>query len=206
MQVQDLGLISYSEAFALQEQLVEEVHCAQGAERLLLLEHHPVYTIGRGGDAGNILDPGVVAVRINRGGDVTYHGPGQLVGYPIVQLGRRGKDLRHYLRYLEEVLIEAARDFGVTTYRVAGKTGVWSERGKLASIGVGVRHWVSMHGFAINVNNDVAAFERINPCGIASCQVASLQELCGRPVTVGEVKSKVAEKFLALLPEWLPEE
>ncbi|UFS70668.1 lipoyl(octanoyl) transferase LipB [Geomonas sp. RF6] len=206
MEIRDLGIISYGDALTLQEQLAAEVHAERRGETFLLLEHHPVYTIGRGGDAGNILDPSVAAVRINRGGDVTYHGPGQLVGYPIIRLGRRGKDLRHYLRFLEEVLIRTVTNLGGEAFRVPGKTGVWSAGGKVASIGVGVRHWVSMHGFAINVNNDLSAFRSINPCGIPACPVASVAEVCGRPVTVAEVKSHVIAQFRNLLGGWLPEQ
>jgi len=204
MLIEDLGTISFQDAYARQEQLVADVYGNDGEERLLLLEHFPVYTIGRGGDAQNILDKSIEAVRINRGGDITYHGPGQLVGYPIIRLWERGKDLRLYLRFLEELLIHVAADFGVNSYRVPGRTGVWTDRGKLASIGVGVRHWVAMHGFALNVNNDLAAFGRINPCGITACPVSSLEKECRRTVAMEEVKPRIVTHFKPLLDEWLP--
>jgi lipoyl(octanoyl) transferase len=204
MLIEDLGTISFQDAYARQEQLVADVYGNDGEEKLLLLEHFPVYTIGRGGDAQNILDKSIEAVRINRGGDITYHGPGQLVGYPIIKLGERGKDLRLYLRFLEELLIHVAEDFGVNSYRVPGRTGVWTDRGKLASIGVGVRHWVTMHGFALNVNNDLAAFGRINPCGITACPVTSLEKECRRTVAMEEVKPRIVAHFKPLLDEWLP--
>lgn len=205
MLVKRLGIIEYSAAFALQEQLAEDVRRGYSPETVLLLEHNPVYTIGRSGCDENILDHSISAVRISRGGDVTYHEPGQLVGYPIIDLKKRGGDLRHYLRFLEEVLISAVADYGVDAFRVPGKTGVWTGSGKLAAIGVGVRRWVTMHGFAMNVNNELSGFTHINPCGIATCPIASLGKLCGKPVTMAEVTSKVAERFECLLPEWLPE-
>jgi lipoyl(octanoyl) transferase len=205
MLIENMGIISFKDAYVLQEEIAANVYCNKSRERLLLLEHYPVYTIGRGGHEDNILDPSIEAVCINRGGDVTYHGPGQLIGYPIVNLGKRGKDLRNYLRFLEELLIHTATDFGVRPYRVSGKTGVWTDQGKLASIGVGVRHWVSMHGFALNVNNDLSAFACINPCGIIGCPMTSLEKSCGIPVSVDEVKSRIVAQFELLLNEWLPE-
>ncbi|AJE03888.1 lipoyl(octanoyl) transferase LipB [Geobacter pickeringii] len=206
MKIRDLGLIDFAAAFAIQERLAAEVAAGGAPETLLLLEHPPVYTIGRGGRGENILDPAIAAVETNRGGDVTYHGPGQLVGYPIIDLGRRGRDLHHYLRFLEEVLIRAAADFGVAARRVPGRTGVWTEQGKLASIGVGVRRWVTMHGFALNVATDPAPFSRINPCGIAGCPVTSLDALCGRAVSPEEAKRQVAGWFRAVLDQLLTKE
>jgi lipoyl(octanoyl) transferase len=205
MILNDLGVVDYSAAFTLQEQIAEAVYRESAPETLLLLEHHPVYTIGRRGCEENILDRSIRAIRISRGGDVTYHGPGQLVGYPLLNLRQRGGDLRLYLRFLEELLISVVADYGVSAFRVSGKTGVWTDQGKLAAIGVGVRHWVTMHGFAMNVNNDLSSFERINPCGITTCSIASLERLCGRPVAMGEVKSRIAGRFQGLLDEWLPE-
>lgn len=204
MLVKELGTVGYAEAFALQEELSARVRTDIDSETLLLLEHPLVYTMGRSGSDGNILDPSVEVIRINRGGDITCHGPGQLVGYPILNLGRRGKDLRRHLRFLEEVLIDVAAEFGVKGYRVDGRTGVWTDCGKLASIGVGVRHWVAMHGFALNVNNDLAAFGRINPCGISSCPIASLESVCGRPVPVQDVARSISGRFAGMLDEWLP--
>lgn len=201
----DLGTIDYADAFNLQERIVDEVYRDVAPETLLLLEHHPVYTIGRGGDEENILDRSIRAIRISRGGDVTYHGPGQLVGYPLINLRRRGGDLRHYLRFLEELLMSVVAEYGVVSFRVPGKTGVWTDQGKLAAIGVGVRHWVTMHGFAMNVNNDLSSFQRINPCGIATCPIASLERLCGRKVSMDELKSRIVARFPLLLDEWLPE-
>ena len=204
MLIEDLGTVGYNVAYALQEELVASVFRRESQEQLLLVEHPPVYTIGRGGDDANVLDPSIEVVRISRGGDITFHGPGQLVGYPILRLGRRGKDLRHYLRFLEEVLIRIAADFGVASYRVPGRTGVWTDRGKLASIGVAVRRWVTMHGFALNVNTDLSYFDRIHPCGIRGCPMSSLSDLCGRHVSMEEVKARVMVHFEELLNTWLP--
>lgn len=206
MKIRDLGTVDFHAAYALQEQLAAEVAAGTAPETLLLLEHPPVYTIGRGGRGENVLDPAIAAVETNRGGDVTYHGPGQLVGYPIIDLGRRGRDLHRYLRFLEEVLIRATAGFGVAAWRVPGRTGVWTEEGKLASIGVGVRRWVTMHGFALNLSTDPAPFSRINPCGIVGCPVASLDLLCGRAVSLEEAKRQVAGTFRDLLDQLLPKE
>ena len=203
--MKDLGIMKYSTAFTLQEQIAEEVYRGYTQEAVLLLEHDPVYTIGRGGHTTNILDQSIESIRISRGGDVTYHGPGQLVGYPILNLRGRGSDLRHYLRFLEEVLISVVAGFGVKAFREPGKTGVWTSQGKLAAIGVGVRHWITMHGFALNVNNDLSAFTRINPCGMANCPIASLEKLCGRTIAICEVKSQLVGCFEQLLNVWLPE-
>ena len=204
MEINDLVLIGFSDAFALQERLVAGVYAKTSPETLLLLEHPPVYTLGRSGKLENILDPSIETVHINRGGDITYHAPGQLVGYPIVNLGLRRRDLRHYLRFLEEVLIQVAADFGVASYRVDGETGVWTDHGKLASIGAGARRWVTMHGFALNVSVDLSGFDRINPCGIVGCTMTSLQAITGRSVAMNEVKQRTLVHFERLLDQWLP--
>lgn len=204
MQVRDLGLMDFAAAYSLQEALAAEVYQGGKQETLLLLEHPPVYTIGSGGNAGNVLDSAIEARRINRGGDVTYHGPGQLVGYPILDLSRRGRDLQRYLRFLEELLIRTIADFQVAAFPVAGRTGVWTGRGKLASIGVGVRHWVTMHGFAINVTNDLSPFSCINPCGITACPVTSLKVETGGEISLEAVKTRLGAHFATLSEVLLP--
>jgi lipoyl(octanoyl) transferase len=204
MHIRELGAIGYREAFGLQEELAADVRGDILKETLLLLEHPLVYTMGRSGSDGNVLDPSIEVVRVNRGGDVTCHAPGQLVGYPVINLGLRGKDLRRHLRFLEELLILTAADFGVIAYRVEGRTGVWTDWGKLASIGVGVRHWVTMHGFALNVSNDLAPFRRIHPCGIALCPIASLESIRGEEVSPQKVSSHIAARFEKMLNEWQP--
>ena len=204
----NLGLIDFHEAYALQERLAAAVAAGLAEETLLLLEHPPVYTIGNGGNEGNILDNSITVVRVNRGGDVTYHGPGQLVGYPIIDLSRRGRDLHRYLRFLEELIIGIAAEFAIAARRVSGRTGVWcgafSQPSKLASIGVGIRRWVTMHGFALNVAMELSPFARINPCGIAKCCVTSLSLELNEDVAIGEVGEKVADRFEIMVNELLP--
>jgi lipoyl(octanoyl) transferase len=204
MEFNDLGLMGFAEALVIQEKLVADVFNGSVPDTVLLLEHLPVYTMGHGGSVANILDQSVNVVRINRGGDITYHGPGQLIGYPIINLGRRGRDLHRYLRFLEELIIMVSGDFQVEACRVPGRTGVWTDSGKLASIGVGVRRWVTMHGFALNVTTDLHGFSVINPCGIAACPVTSLERLADQTVPMEKVKAAVREHFLSLLNERLP--
>jgi lipoyl(octanoyl) transferase len=204
MRTVDLGIIDFQDAYTIQQRLAAGVAAGTGPETLLLMEHPPVYTIGSGGDAANILDPSLTAVRVNRGGDVTWHGPGQLVGYPIVDLDRRRRDLHLYLRFLEGLLIAVAADCRVEAWRLPGRTGIWTEQGKLASIGVGVRRWVTMHGFALNVSPDLSGFGRINPCGFPGCPITSLAEVRGVPVSLEEVKAKIVGCFGRMLDERLP--
>lgn len=204
MKIIQLGRTNFAEALRLQDEAVRIV--AQGGDEVVyLLEHPPVYTLGRRAREANLLVPPtdeeqVPVFRINRGGDVTYHGPGQLVGYLHLDLNRRGRDVHRYLRQLEELLIQLARRFEVTAFRREGLTGVWTDRGKLASIGVGVRRWVTMHGFALNVDPDFRYFQRINPCGIPGCPLTSLRIESPRPVTISEVRQAVE----ALLPSLFP--
>ena len=199
----DVGLIGYTEALQMQERLVLEVQQG-GEEALLLLEHPAVYTIGAGGDSGNLLDAGIEALRVNRGGDVTYHGPGQLVCYPILDLAERGRDLHRYLRFLELFLLEICTTLGVAGFTVAGRTGVWTAQGKLASIGVGVRRWVSMHGFSLNVSPDTSPFERINPCGMPRCPITTLSLERQAELAVPDVKELVRNSFEQFLDLHLP--
>jgi len=203
MVVTDLGTIDYADALAIQERLAREV-AEGGEETLLLLEHEPVYTIGAGGSLANLLDPSLNAVRVNRGGDVTYHGPGQLVGYPILDLAGRGRDLHRYLRFLEEFLMQLSHFYQLKGFTVPGRTGVWTERGKLASIGVGVRRWVSMHGLCLNVACDTSPFDLINPCGMADCPITSLAGELGWEVAMDDVKEVAAFRFEPLLARHLP--
>lgn len=199
----DLGMIGYHEALRAQERLVTEV--LEGAEEtLLVLEHPGVYTIGAGGSLANLLDPKLQALRVNRGGDVTYHGPGQLVGYPILDLSRRGRDLHRYLRFLEEFLVQLAAALDVPGFTVPGRTGVWTGQGKIASIGVGVRRWISMHGFSLNVSADTSPFDLINPCGMTHCPISSLARERGGEIPMEDVKELVRMRFEHLLEQQLP--
>lgn len=191
-----LGRVAYQEALARQEELVrEKIADPSRADELWLLEHEPVYTIGRTPDQSSLRDPAALShplVRINRGGQATYHGPGQLVGYPIVDLRTRGQDLHVYLRGLEEALIDGLAAMGVAAQRREGLTGVWVADRKIASIGVGVRRWVAMHGFALNVTGDLAPFQEITPCGIAGVEMTSVEREAGRAWTVEAVGEVVA--------------
>lgn len=194
MRIVDLGVIGFSEALERQEQTVSHIAEGEQKETIYLLEHPHVFTVGRVGGSKNLLSDNdwegnrIQLVSINRGGDVTYHGPGQLVAYPHLDLRRRGRDIHRYLRHLEEALIRTAVEFGVSAFRRPGLTGVWTQEGKLASIGVGVRRWITMHGFALNVDTDLRYFDLINPCGLAECRMTSLRGLLGQPIGVPRVK------------------
>ena len=199
MIVRWLGRVRFEEAFALQEGIVaRKIADAAADDELLLLEHEPVYTIGRTPDQSSLLDAARLphpVVQINRGGQATYHGPGQLVGYPILDLNPRGRDLHRYLRALEELLIVALAEFGVEGARREGLTGVWVGGKKIASIGVGVRRWITMHGFALNVCGDLAAFGNITPCGIAGVEMTSVERECGSAISVETVGQRVGGIF-----------
>jgi len=194
-----LGRITFEDALKLQDALVAERTGPQPKQDLLLLlEHEPVYTIGRTPDQSSLRDPSHLphpVVKINRGGQATYHGPGQLVGYPILDLIQRGQDLHRYLRELEEALFEALSEYGLNAVRREGLTGVWIGERKIASIGVGVRHWISMHGFALNVCGDLAPFHQITPCGIAGVEMTNLERETGQPADVRSVADRVAAVF-----------
>ena len=182
--------IDYEAGLCLQEQHVAAILDGSGGDTILLLEHQPVYTIGRLRDRSSLRDPSSLPFpvhEINRGGQATYHGPGQLVGYPILDLNPRGKDLHDHLRKLEDALIRACLHFGVQAGRREGLTGVWVENRKLASIGVGVRKWISMHGFAINITKEsLPPFFAITPCGIDGVSMSCLENEAGRGITVAE--------------------
>src|SRR5947207_2672424 len=182
-----LGRIAYDDALALQDGLAAKRRAGEISDTVLLLEHEPVYTIGRTRDQSSLRDRTALphpVVEINRGGQATYHGPGQLVGYPIFDLQNHGRDLHRYLRALEAVLIETLRGYGIVAQQREGLTGVWVGAKKIASIGVGVRHWVAMHGFALNVCGDLAPFAHITPCGIAGVEITSIERETGKTVDV----------------------
>ena len=192
----DLGLVEYAQALAWQEELLRRRCRGEGEDTLLLLEHPPVFTLGRGGEERHLLNPRQVPVhRVGRGGDVTFHGPGQLVGYPILDLTHHGRDVHAYLRSLEAVLIAVLAGFGLRAQRKDGLTGVWVGEKKIASIGVGVRRWVTYHGFALNVDPDLSYFADIVPCGLTGVRMASMAQLLKRPIALVAVKTLVAEIF-----------
>ncbi|HSG81948.1 MAG TPA: lipoyl(octanoyl) transferase LipB [Gemmatimonadota bacterium] len=215
--VQLPGLTDYGEALELQRSLARARVAGQLADDvLLLLEHPKVITLGRGASEANVLLPpellanrGVKLHEIERGGDVTYHGPGQLVGYPIIDLTRHRQDLHWYLRQLEEVLMRALRAYQIEGRRVPGYTGVWVEDRKIASIGVHVTRWVTFHGFALNVSTDLADFDLIVPCGIEAVKMTSVEKETGAGRSVTQVGDEVARCFgevfdLAMTPSGLP--
>ena len=198
LEFRELGRVAYAHALALQERLRDERLEGRGRDAVLLLEHPDVVTFGRSAKRQNTLlsddelrARGYDVFRINRGGDVTYHGPGQLVGYPILDLSKRGSDVHAYLRALEGALIETLADFGVSARRREGFTGVWLDaRRKIASIGVGVRRWVTLHGFALNVCCDLRRFEPIVPCGLPGIELVNLCDVAG-PLEIWDVIPRV---------------
>lgn len=203
-----LGRISYADALAIQEEIVARKTADHDApDELLLLEHEPVYTIGRTPDQSSLRGGEHLPhplFQINRGGQATYHGPGQLIGYPLINLRKYAPDLHRYLRWIEEVLIELLAGYGIAARRREGLTGVWVEDRKIASIGVGVRHWITMHGFALNVCGDLAAFDQITPCGITNVTMTSIERETGESVSVRDVArdaQRIVEAALAMLRE-----
>ncbi len=197
------GLTDYSKVWALQRRLAaDRVAKELTDDVLLLLEHPRVITLGRGASEANVrVEPellrqrGIEVHEVERGGDVTYHGPGQLVGYPILDLTRHRQDLHWYLRQLEEVLIRGLAGYGVAGRRVEGYTGVWVEDRKIASIGVHVTRWVTYHGFALNASTDLTDFDLIVPCGIDAVQMTSIEKETGRPCDLSALAHRIADAF-----------
>ena len=211
LEVRRLGRVEYADGLALQQRLVEERKRSEIPDQLLLLEHPDVITLGvkTRHDRSHVLETpealaarGVALFETGRGGDVTYHGPGQLVGYPILDLKPDRCDVHRYVRDLEDVLIRAVAEVGVAAGRVAGLTGIWvgppGREEKLAAIGVRISRWITSHGFALNVNTDLSRFGLIVPCGIADRGVTSLERLLGRSVAMAEVEDAVVRHFTAV--------
>jgi lipoyl(octanoyl) transferase len=197
-----LGRISYEEGLGLQESLLSAKVAGDPDNHLLLLEHEAVYTMGRSRDDSSLREESILphpVHRTNRGGQATYHGPGQLVGYPVLDLSLFGRDLHDYLRFLEEILIILLSRHGIAGGRMEGKTGVWVGERKIASLGVGVRRWISMHGFAINICGDLSAFNHITPCGLPGVSMTSLEAEGAPGVSVESCAREVAEIFNELL-------
>jgi lipoyl(octanoyl) transferase len=198
LRVRWLGRNEFADALVLQEELLAQKRADRSLkDELLLLEHEPVYTIGRTPDKSSLLGSAHLPhplFAINRGGQATYHGPGQLMGYPIIDLRQCGQDLHRYLRWLEQLLIELLADYGIAASRRESLTGVWTDHRKIASIGVGVRHWITMHGFALNVCGDLSPFNYIIPCGINNVAMTSMEKETGKGFSVVDVAT-VFEKL-----------
>jgi lipoate-protein ligase B len=199
-----LGRVSYAEALALQEEAREALRGGVGSEQLLLLEHPPVYTLGRNARPADVLASpewlaarGISIFETDRGGQVTYHGPGQLVGYPILDLNPDRRDIRRYVRDLQEVLVRTLSGFGIRAQPGEGAEaiGVWVDGAKIASIGVHVRRWITTHGFALNVTTDLDSFAGIVACGLPQVRMTSIARLLGRPVDVGAVAEALVGPF-----------
>ncbi len=196
----DLGRIEYAEALALQDQLVEQRSRDEIPDTLLLLEHPPVITLGRRGSRSDIHasdallgSKGITVHHATRGGLVTYHGPGQLVGYPIVNVRARQLTVPCYVRALENAIVDALAELGIAAYIRDGYVGVFTDRGKIAAIGVAQRHGITLHGFAINLQPDLSHFDLINPCGIAELGVTSAASILGHAVNVAQFKPRIAQ-------------
>ena len=200
LQVRWLGRTDFANALALQEEIVtKKREDPSRLDELLLLEHEPVYTIGRTPDQSSLLSAAHLPhplFAINRGGQATYHGPGQLMGYPIIDLRRYGRDLHRYLRWLEGLLIDLLAEYGIGASRRESLTGVWIGDRKIASIGVGVRYWITMHGFALNVCGDLSPFNHIVPCGINNIAMTSMEKETGRAFSVAGVAGSLEKLVL----------
>jgi lipoyl(octanoyl) transferase len=198
LQVRWLGRMEFADALALQEEIVAKKREDRSLDdELLLLEHEAVYTIGRTPDKSSLVGSAHLPhplFAINRGGQATYHGPGQLMGYPIIDLRRCGQDLHRYLRWLEQLLIELLVEYGIAASRRESLTGVWVGQRKIASIGVGVRHWITMHGFALNVCGDLSPFSYIIPCGINNVAMTSMEKETGSAFSVLDI-ARALEKL-----------
>jgi len=196
------GCLPYSQALDLQTRICSLKKSGYDRDVLLLLEHLPVITLGRSADPKNLLvdkvylkEKGIDLWETDRGGDITFHGPGQLVGYPILALRTGERDVRNYMRNLEESLIRLLRRYGIESTRDAGYTGVWTESGKIAAMGVHISRWITRHGFALNVNTDLSFFDLIVPCGISHRGITSMQKLLARASDLREVAEKFSGEF-----------
>ena len=210
----DIGRMPYRQAWDIQRKVQKRLIDQKLAVRddpklkkeipdsLIFVEHPHVYTLGKSGDAANLLKGAAELKKIDaefiendRGGDITYHGPGQIVGYPIMDLDRYFTDVHKYLRFLEEVIIKTCADYGVKAGRIEGLTGVWVGEEKICAMGIRCSRWVTMHGFAFNVNTDLSYFDHIVPCGIRDKKVTGLNKILGRTVDLNEVKSRISHHF-----------
>ena len=196
--VQNIGRKSYKAVWDLQKEMQQQRIKGEIEDTLILVEHDPVYTLGKNANEDHLLqsrDESVDVFNIERGGDITFHGPGQLVGYPILDLSNYKKSVSWYMRTLEQVLIDTLIEFKITAHRNDGLTGVWIGDEKIAALGVRISRWVTMHGFALNVNPDLSFYDGIIPCGIFDHGVTSMEQLLGETQNNDNVKNMVIEKF-----------
>lgn len=200
--IYDSGLIDYEKCYKVQKEFVRKRKLGEIGDVVILAEHEPVFTIGRTGKPDNLLvtkdylkEIGVRVVDVDRGGDITFHGPGQIVVYPILDLKERHRDLHRYLRDLEEVCINFLKEYHVEGHRIAGRTGVWVDSKKIAFIGIGSSNWVTFHGLSININTDLGYFSMINPCGMRDIEVTSLSEITRGNIDMESAKQKVIKHF-----------
>lgn len=198
----DLGLIDYEAAYRIQREVLRERKCGARGDTLIFAEHLPVLTIGRSAKeehlavgAEALRARSLKVIRVDRGGDITFHGPGQVVAYPIVDLKRRGRDLHRYLRDLEEVVIDTAHSYGVLAYRVPGRTGVWTGGKKVASLGIGTSAWCTYHGIGINIDTDLTFFSMIHPCGHSDVAMTNLALAAKRPIALGDARERLIASF-----------
>ncbi len=198
LQVHDLGFIPYKKAWNIQKDLHQKRLDGENRDMLLLVEHEPVYTLGKNANREHILPKlpdNVEIFQVERGGDVTFHGPGQVVGYPILDLHNYKLSVSWYMQSLEEVIIKTLGEFNIVTGRKNGLTGVWVKDEKIAALGVRISRWVTMHGFALNVNTDLHYFDVIIPCGISEYNVTSMELILGEKIPISEVKAILIKEF-----------
>ena len=193
--VKDLGLCDYNEALLSQENTRSQLIKNSSKNTLFLLEHNHTYTLGKNGNPNNILNKDCQLFQTDRGGDVTYHGPGQLVGYPIINLKRMGLGVRSYVSNIEQLLIDVLYDYGINASIKQGLTGVWIEDRKIASIGIRVSQWITTHGFALNVNTDMNYFSNIISCGIDNVSMTSMEKELNKKIPISDVKQSTINHF-----------
>ena len=194
----DLGRMDYQSAWDFQKEFHNKVLLGKEADTLFLVEHEPVYTLGKNANNNNLLkkaNSNVKVFNVERGGDITYHGPGQLVGYPILDLHNYQKNISWFMRTLESILIETLSSFGIHANQKEGLTGVWVGDEKIGAQGVRISRWVTMHGVSLNVNTDLSYFESIVPCGIVNCEITSMKQLLGNPQDMDLVKKRTVNAF-----------
>jgi lipoate-protein ligase B len=202
----DLGTAGYREVYKIQRKVLAYRKAGRIPDSVIILEHTPVFTIGRAGstddlhvNAEKLVTKDIDVVMTDRGGRITFHGPGQLVLYPILDLKDRGRDLRRYIRMLEEVMLDYLEGYSIAGRRVEGRSGVWiDDNRKIGSIGVGISNWVTYHGLSVNVNTDLEYFEMVDPCGIKNCSMVSVASLLGRNVPIGQARRRLIKSFMKI--------